>query len=109
MTRPLVTGWAALLLALPGLAQAPQVRAIDAEKDIQVSCRVETLEGEVLFDWDGETPRVLASNTKLLTTAAALLALPANFRWQTTLLLDGERLDQRHERHLVMSPRCVPD
>ncbi|MCH2101513.1 MAG: D-alanyl-D-alanine carboxypeptidase/D-alanyl-D-alanine-endopeptidase [Planctomycetes bacterium] len=87
----------ALLLALlaltdVGWAQARQVRSFDAEKDIQVSCRIETLDGDVLFDWDGETPRVLASNTKLLTTAAALLALPADYRWQTTLLLDGERL-----------------
>lgn len=81
-----------LCLAAPLAAQAEQVRTVDREKDIDVSCRVETLDGEVLFDWDGEVPRVLASNTKLLTTSAALLALPADFRWQTTVYLDDERL-----------------
>ena len=81
-----------LLLATPAGAQAAQVRAVDKEKDIQVSCRVEALDGKVLFDWDGTTPRVLASNTKLLTTSAALLALPADYRWQTAVYLDGERL-----------------
>lgn len=81
-----------VLLATPAGAQAAQVRAVDQEKDIQVSCRVETLDGKVLFDWDGTTPRVLASNTKLLTTSAALLALPADYRWQTAVYLDGERL-----------------
>jgi serine-type D-Ala-D-Ala carboxypeptidase/endopeptidase (penicillin-binding protein 4) len=81
-----------LLLATPARAQAAQVRAVDQEKGIQVSCRVETLDGKVLFDWDGTTPRVLASNIKLLTTSAALLALPADYRWQTAVYLDGERL-----------------
>lgn len=81
-----------VLLATPVGAQAAQVRAVDKEKDIQVSCRVETLDGKVLFDWDGVTPRVLASNTKLLTTSAALLALPADYRWQTVVYLDGDRL-----------------
>ena len=81
-----------LLLAAPLGAQAEQVRAVDQEKGIQVSCRVETLDGKVVFDWDGTTPRVLASNTKLLTTSAALLALPADYRWQTAVYLDGERL-----------------
>lgn len=93
MHRPLLRSLCfAGLLAAPAFAQAPQVRAVDAEKDIDVSVRVETLDGKVLFDWDGETPRVLASNTKLLTTAAALLALPADYRWQTELLLDDQRL-----------------
>ena len=83
---------ATVLLQVGLVAQAAQVRAIDREQDIDVSVRVETLDGEVLFDWDGDTPRVLASNTKLLTTAAALLALPADYRWQTTVYLDDERL-----------------
>lgn len=83
---------AGLLIATPVSAQAPQVRQVDSERDIDVSVRIESLDGEVLFDYDGSTPRVLASNTKLLTTAAALLELPADFRWQTTVYLEEKRL-----------------
>lgn len=82
--------WLALALALPAQVQA--VRDVDSEKGIQVSCRVETLDGDVVFDWDGDTSRVLASNVKLLTTSAALLALPADYRWKTEAVLDDKTL-----------------
>lgn len=95
-------GLAALLL-LVSATHAQQVDAaldaqlralidpVDAPSNIEVSVRIEELDGDLVFDYDGDASRVLASNNKLLTTAAALLALPADFRWTTTchLLEDG--------------------
>jgi serine-type D-Ala-D-Ala carboxypeptidase/endopeptidase (penicillin-binding protein 4) len=89
MLRILITALA-LTSALWGQSKA--VREVDSEKGIQVSCRVEKLDGSVVFDWDGTTPRVLASNVKLLTTAAALMELPPDFRWQTRVYLDQNKL-----------------
>ncbi len=83
---------AVVVLTAPAVAQVKAVREVDSEKGIQVSVRVENLDGDVIFDWDGDTPRVLASNVKLLTTSAALLALPSDYRWQTRALLEGETL-----------------
>ena len=56
-----------------GLALEARVRQLSSEKDISVGVRVENLDGKVIFDHDGERAFVLASNTKILTTAAALL------------------------------------
>ncbi len=89
MLRMMITALA-LTSALWGQSKA--VRDVDSERGIQVSCRVEKLDGSVVFDWDGSTPRVLASNVKLLTTAAALMELPADFRWQTRAYLDQNNL-----------------
>lgn len=83
---------AALALVSALSAQSKAVRDVDSEKGIQVSCRVENLDGDVIFDWDGETSRVLASNVKLLTTSAALMALPSDYRWTTKAVLDGSTL-----------------
>ena len=85
----------ALAVCAPAAAQtSPEavLRQVDSEADIHVSARVETLDGEVLVDFDGATPRVLASNTKLLTTAAALRALEPDRRWTTRCLLQGDAL-----------------
>jgi serine-type D-Ala-D-Ala carboxypeptidase/endopeptidase (penicillin-binding protein 4) len=83
----------AALALVSGLgAQAAAVRDVDSEKGIQVSCRVENLDGDVIFDWDGDTSRVLASNVKLLTTSCVLMALPSDYRWTTKAVLDGKSL-----------------
>jgi serine-type D-Ala-D-Ala carboxypeptidase/endopeptidase (penicillin-binding protein 4) len=82
-----------LVLATPGLpSQQAAVRKVDAEKGIEVSCRVERFDGSAVFDFKGAVPRVLASNTKLLTTAAALLELGPDYHWRTQALLDENRL-----------------
>jgi len=88
----LLAGFALFATAASAASQAPEVRAVDAEKGIEVSVRVENLHGDVLFDFQGEQSRVLASNTKLFTTAACLLEFPADFRWQTRAYLNERRL-----------------
>ncbi len=50
-------------------------------------------DGEPVFDFDGDTPRILASNTKLLTTAAALDAFGPGYFFETRLLSRGEVKD----------------
>lgn len=69
-----------------------RLEAVEAERDIHVGVAVTTLEGEPVYSHDGEELMVLASNNKLVTTAAALLHLPPDFRWQTQAFLAGERL-----------------
>lgn len=80
MSRPLATllAVAALLAAIPAAAAADdalvrklarQMRAAGAHSSAYV---VNTSEGETVFGWKQRTPRILASNTKLFTTAAAL-------------------------------------
>jgi D-alanyl-D-alanine carboxypeptidase/D-alanyl-D-alanine-endopeptidase (penicillin-binding protein 4) len=86
------------VVALLSLAQqntAPLtaiVQPIDAERYIEVGARVETLEGDVVFDFHGDRTLALASNNKLWTTAAALLALPSDYRWHTRAFLSAGTL-----------------
>ncbi len=75
-----------------GSTLGAKVRELSSEKEISVGVRVETLDGKIIFDNEGEKAFVLASNTKILTTAAALLELGSDFRWHTRLRLDGATL-----------------
>lgn len=91
---------AALFLAAPAAAQeAPwkaaldrHMAALEAEGDLHPACLVRTLEGKILYAWRPGEPRVLASNLKLLTTAAVLWQLPPDWRWTTRVWLEGDRL-----------------
>ena len=51
---------------------------------------VDASSGRTLFSWRAGTPRVLASNVKLFTTAAALGELGEDGRIETTVVADGE-------------------
>lgn len=63
-----------------------------AEADIVPAVRLELLDGTVLYERRGTEPFVIASNMKLFTTAAALLALGPDYRWSSTGILDGTKL-----------------
>lgn len=45
--------------------------------------------GKIVYSHDANTPRLVASNMKLVTTAVALDKLPTNFRWHTQLAYTG--------------------
>jgi D-alanyl-D-alanine carboxypeptidase/D-alanyl-D-alanine-endopeptidase (penicillin-binding protein 4) len=68
------------------------VAPIDREKAIGIGVRVEDLDGELVYDYHGERELALASNNKLFTTAAALLALPQDYRWHTRAYLRDDVL-----------------
>ncbi len=88
-----------LLLPAPGAGAPPSplVSALSAEvaaaqrNSSAFGVHVARIEdGETVFDWNGDTPRILASNTKLLTTAAALDAFGPGFFIETRFLVRGE-------------------
>lgn len=54
---------------------------------------VRTGDGHVLYDRNGYTSFIPASNTKLYTTAAALDVLGPDFRYETSLLATGQVVD----------------
>lgn len=54
---------------------------------------VELDSGETVYAWAADEPRILASNTKLLTTAAVLDALGPGYLFETRLLLRGTVAD----------------
>jgi D-alanyl-D-alanine carboxypeptidase/D-alanyl-D-alanine-endopeptidase (penicillin-binding protein 4) len=83
---------ALLLPAAPAAAQGELARSLDAESGIELAVEVQDLDGRVVFSHRGGEPMVLASNTKLLTTAAALDRLGADSRWRTELVADGAAL-----------------
>jgi D-alanyl-D-alanine carboxypeptidase/D-alanyl-D-alanine-endopeptidase (penicillin-binding protein 4) len=67
------------------------VAGLEAE-GIRIGALIERADSTALYAHNADEPFVLASNTKLLTTAAALTALPQNFRWRTSARVDGKRL-----------------
>jgi D-alanyl-D-alanine carboxypeptidase/D-alanyl-D-alanine-endopeptidase (penicillin-binding protein 4) len=68
------------------------IASVDNEKALELSVLVKKLDGEVLFQHQAQRPLVLASNTKLFTTAAALLEMGADYKWHTTAYLHGNDL-----------------
>jgi len=68
------------------------IAPIDAEQGIRVGVCVRDLEGGTVYAHRAGEDFVLASNMKLATTAAALLALPPGFRWETRSWLADGRL-----------------
>ncbi len=72
----------------PGLQRELQalVAPLEREGDIRVGVEVDTLDGKPVFSHQARNAFVLASNTKLLTTGAALLAIPFNRRWNTRVV-----------------------
>ncbi len=83
---------------LLAIAKRPPVRN-RAEFAVAVA---EVGSGEPLLSVNGETPLILASTTKLFTTAAALERLGKDYRFKTRLYADGDVQNGELEGHLVV-------
>ena len=86
-----MVAWIFLASASFALQQAT-IESVHRESGIQVGVRVENLAGEVVFDFQGEESVAVASNMKLVTTAAALAGLGPDFRWTTQAWLESGSL-----------------
>jgi D-alanyl-D-alanine carboxypeptidase/D-alanyl-D-alanine-endopeptidase (penicillin-binding protein 4) len=81
-------------------AETPLQRALGFEvnRALQVTASlgvhvVDLDTGETLYGYNPDEPRVIASNTKLFTTAAALDALGPGYFFETRFLMNGKVLD----------------
>jgi len=87
---------ALFVVCLPAVGVEPDPIAIQIADVELVGIRLGVLvldaSGAPVVSHRADEPFVLASNTKLFTTAAALWTLPPTFRWTTTARLDGKRL-----------------
>lgn len=93
-TRLLAALTVALALVFPAAASASlssslgqQMRIAGAYSSAYVA---DAQTGTPLFSWKATTPRTLASNTKLFTTAAALDRFGADGTFETEVLTDGQ-------------------
>ncbi len=77
----------------PGLASALERLAatMDGEADLGIAVK-DLRTGETVFEHYGERPLNPASNHKLLTATAAMTLLGADYRFETTVLRDGDTL-----------------
>jgi len=103
-------------LAAPALAApAPARTAVTLEQSLahevegaRKSARavgvhvVDLAEDRVVYGFQEDQPRILASNTKLLTTAAALVDLGPGFRYETRVAVRGEVRDGTLEGDLAV-------
>ena len=101
----LVAGRVPALASAPAAVPAATARAADVaaevarairesgipESAVAVSVR-DVAGGKIVADHQGGTPRIPASNMKVLTTGAALHVLGADWRFRTRLLRAGDRL-----------------
>lgn len=78
-----IVGVAELKRSLDGLLSQP------ALSQAWVGVRVETLDGEVLYDYNGSKLMMPASNMKLITAAAGLELLGPDFTWETKVWFDA--------------------
>ena len=70
---------------------------------------VDATEDRVLYRAKPDTPRILASNTKLFTTSAVLDELGPDATFQTTVLGDGVKEDDDPDRQPLPARRGRPD
>lgn len=91
LTAALLACVATATASLQGDAEQAVRRAGFELADVSV-CVVDADTGRRLVDINASTPRVPASNMKLLTSGVAARLLGSEFRFQTRLLLDGNRL-----------------
>jgi serine-type D-Ala-D-Ala carboxypeptidase/endopeptidase (penicillin-binding protein 4) len=87
-------------LALPAAADPSLSRAIDLRvgeaRQVAAALGVEVVEvesGREVYSFNPDQPRILASNTKLFTTAAAVDLLGPGFEFETPLLMRGAVYD----------------
>ncbi len=73
-------------------ASLAQARAVSRELSVHV---VSLPDGEAVFGHAAEEPRIVASNAKLVTTAAALDRLGPGYFFETGLFLEGEIVGRR--------------
>ena len=74
-----------------GLNEAVKAaRQVSRELSVHV---VELASGEEIYSYNADQPRIIASNTKLLTTAAAFDTVGPGFFFETNVLWRGERGD----------------
>ena len=83
---------AAGIFCSDAFSQQAITQQLDAEPGIEVSVQVSDIDGKDIFSFNSSKPVVLASNTKLFTTAAALVELGEDFRWETKFYLHQQRL-----------------
>ena len=77
----------------PALASALERLAATMEGEADLGIAVKDLRtGETVFEHHGERPLNPASNHKLLTATAAMTLLGADYRFETTVLRDGDTL-----------------
>ena len=80
-----------------------------ALRNAHVGIIVESLEGNKrIFEHNGSKRFVPASNMKLFATAAALLSLSPDFRYETRLLTDGAVLSGVLHGNLIIKGSCDP-
>jgi D-alanyl-D-alanine carboxypeptidase/D-alanyl-D-alanine-endopeptidase (penicillin-binding protein 4) len=75
---------------LEGAIGKVATRARESAGEVSIHV-VDVASGESIFEEAADAPRIIASNTKLFTTAAALDRLGPGFFFETDLLMRGER------------------
>jgi D-alanyl-D-alanine carboxypeptidase/D-alanyl-D-alanine-endopeptidase (penicillin-binding protein 4) len=75
--------------AVAGAVDREVRRALAVAPETGVAVR-DLLTGEMVYDYQGSTQRIIASNTKLITTSAALDRLGPGFAFETPFLGRGE-------------------
>jgi D-alanyl-D-alanine carboxypeptidase/D-alanyl-D-alanine-endopeptidase (penicillin-binding protein 4) len=90
-------GAASKSLATKPRQPVPLPAALDSQvrsaRQVSKSVGVHVLDldnGGTVYSWDADTPKIIASNTKLFTTAAALDTLGPDYSFETRLLINGK-------------------
>lgn len=90
--------------------QIDNLLAAKALANVRTSvCVISTADGQTLYEREGSTPRIVASNNKLFTLAAALSALGRGFQFTTKVYVDGSFANGAVTGNLVIVGDGDPD